>query len=170
MSSSQQQPLPIRDQILFLTIGLISLIVLYLMIGPNRILPGDEMRFIETSKSFANNFGLTLLKHYEEMSTPLPFMVFGLWGEIFSFELWSMRIGAMLIALCTLHQLCLLCNACLQTRKQAWLVGLSLCFANPYFLPMGTMVYTDMLALFFLLMALRSYFCSNTIGMVIGCM
>ena len=75
-----------QDHMLLLVLGIVSLLGIYLAIGPSRELPGDEMRFIETSRNFSSGFGLSLLKHYEEMSTPLPFMLFGMWGKLFGFE------------------------------------------------------------------------------------
>ena len=70
-----------------LLVGTFLILCFYLAVGPNRVLPGDEMRFIETSRTFSENLSLNLLKHYEEMSTPLPFIYFGAMGKIIDFEL-----------------------------------------------------------------------------------
>jgi hypothetical protein len=165
-----QNGVGLRDQILFLIVGGACLITLYLGVGPNRPLPGDEMRFIATSQTFANQWSLHLLAHYEEMSTPLPFMFFGLWGKLFGFELWVMRLGAMLIAFATLYLVGFCGQTWLNNRRQFWVMGLSLCLANPYFLPMGMMVYTDMIALFFLMLGLWAFGRSNPLGMAMSCM
>ena len=154
---------------MLLALGLACLLGLYLGIGPERVLPGDEMRFIQTSRSFADSFGLELLRHYEEMSTPLPFVIFGLWGKIFGFDLGSMRLGALLLTLLTIDQLGRFCQDVTTSRRQAWLVAAGTCFANPYFLPLGIMVYTDIPSLFFLLLGARACYRSDPLGLAIGC-
>jgi hypothetical protein len=115
-----------------------------------------------------NHWGMDQLKHYEEMSTPLPFIVFGLWGKLVGHQLWAMRLSAILIAVATLYQLGICCRHCVKTRKEGWLLAIGLCLGNPYFLPMGTMCYTDMLAMFFLLLAFHSMWRRDTIGLAIG--
>ncbi|MAX26302.1 MAG: hypothetical protein CMJ19_17555 [Phycisphaeraceae bacterium] len=141
----------------------------YLAVGPNRVLPGDEMRFIETSRTFSENLSLNLLKHYEEMSTPLPFIYFGAMGKIIGFELWQIRLAAIIIAVLTLDQLCRLGHIAINKRSHWWLFIASCCLANPYFLPMSTMVYTDMLAVLFVIWAVRAFYQSRSIELAICC-
>jgi hypothetical protein len=80
-----------------------------------------------------------------------------------------MRAGAAMIALLTVDQLGRLIRETPISRPQGWLVAVGLICGNPYFLPLGVMVYTDMIALFFLLLATRALYRPSLIGLAIGC-
>lgn len=133
---------------LFIWMGLVIASV-----GLDRAFPGDELRFIETSRQFGENFSLSLLKHYEEMSTPLPFMLYGLWGNVAGWDLPTMRVGALLVALITYialhHYLYGVFRGGWQTIFLfVWIA------VQPYMAAMSMFVYTDMPAIGFALLGL----------------
>jgi hypothetical protein len=124
----------------------------FFALGPNRPYPGDELRFIETSRGFAQGLTLDLLTHYPEMSGPLPFLYFGVWGRCFGWELATMRLGALAVGFVAL----LFLFVCLRDEwgraRTAGLVGAYLCL-NPYVATLSVFVYTDMISVLFVLLA-----------------
>lgn len=107
--------------------------------------PGDESRFIETSKLFGRGLTLDLLRHYPEMSGPLPFALFGWWGAAFGYSLAAMRVCALAIGCASLLMLYVFWRSVVEARL-AVLAGVGLCL-NPYMATMSLFVYTDMPAL-----------------------
>jgi len=67
----------------------------------NRPYLGDEEHFINTINLFGKEISLSTLKHYDEMSTPLPFILYSIWGHIFSFDIRILRIFSVIIAFIT---------------------------------------------------------------------
>jgi hypothetical protein len=59
---------------------------------------GDEYHFVQTVKQFGTNFSIETLTHYNEMSGPLPFIIYSLWGRVFGFDLFILRLLSILIA------------------------------------------------------------------------
>lgn len=121
--------------------------------GMAKAYPGDELRFIETSRLFAGGMTLDLLRHYPEMSGPLPFAVFSLWGGAFGWALSSMRILAVVIGFSTLMLVFAWLREALGSDGTALGVGLLLCL-NPYVAAMSVFLYTDMISVFFVMAAL----------------
>ena len=62
---------------------------------------GDEIHFYQTVQQFGQCMGLNTLKCYNEMSSPLPFVVYAMWGNVFGFELGVLRFLSVVIALLT---------------------------------------------------------------------
>src|SRR5437667_2479703 len=58
-------------------VGFESLVVL---LGLGRPYWGDEAHFVQTIRRFADGITLDTLRHYPEMSTPLPFVLYAVWG------------------------------------------------------------------------------------------
>lgn len=126
-----------------------------LALGISTPYPGDESRFIETARLFSQGLSLGLLKHYPEMSGPLPFLFYGLWGRAFGFWLPAMRCGSLLIALAALLALWMFLRRVLDNERASLLSGCALCL-NPYMATMSLFVYTDMAAVLFGLLALAA--------------
>ena len=104
---------------------------------------GDEIHFVETINRFGKNMGLNTIKHYNEMSTPLPFMLYALWGRIFGFEIHILRILSVIIAVATyilFHWLLFLIfgNIKVASLTSAFLV------LHPYMVGFSVFVFTDM--------------------------
>ncbi len=114
---------------------------------------GDERHFAETVRLFANEPTLATLRTYPEMSGPLPFALYALWGMLAGLELPSLRVLSLLIAPASY----LLCH------RIVWLVFrngiaallLTLFLAlHPYMIGFSVFVFTDGPAILFVLIAL----------------
>lgn len=134
--------------VLFLALYLTALAIF----GVNRPLPwGDEAHFQETIVQFAESLSWETLRTYDEMSTPLPFLLYALWGKVFGLELPALRIFSLLVSAVTL----ILGYWLYRLLLPAWLplAALMLLACNPYFAGTSVFVFTDMLAVAFLLSA-----------------
>ncbi|UCD62659.1 MAG: glycosyltransferase family 39 protein [Candidatus Zixiibacteriota bacterium] len=113
---------------------------------------GDEWHFQNTIKRFGEEISLYNLKHYEEMSTPLPFLAYALWGRLFGFELFPLRTFSLLVALITyllFHRLLFVASG--SAASAFW--GSALLIGQPYMIGFSIFIYTDMLAILFLISA-----------------
>lgn len=116
---------------------------------------GDEVRFHQTIINFANNFSLDLLKTYHQMSTPLPFALYALWGKIFGLTLFPLRILSILIALVTYSLFFHLLGQFTDNKKLLWFTSLFL-VVHPYNVGLSIFVFTDMIAILFILSGFRT--------------
>lgn len=129
----------------FLMLYLISLSIW----GINRSEPWhDEGHFVETIEYFGKNLNLTALYNYEEMSTPLPFIVYALWGKLVGFQLPLLRILSILVAFSTY----VVFFALFKNYYSSLIALLAVSFIalNPYFAGASVFVFTDMMAVCFL--------------------
>jgi hypothetical protein len=113
---------------------------------------GDEEHFVQTVRLFGEEISLNTLKHYNEMSTPLPFLTYALWGRIFGFETNVLRILSVIIALLTyllFHRFLFLL---FQEPKIAFFTAVFLA-VHPYMVGFSIFVFTDMLPILFLIVA-----------------
>ncbi len=113
---------------------------------------GDEWHFQNTIKQFGEEISLHNLRHYEEMSTPLPFLAYALWGKLVGFELFHLRILSLIMAVITylvFHRLLFI--SIKDEKKVFW--GAVLLVIQPYMIGFSIFVYTDMMAILFLLLA-----------------
>ena len=121
--------------------------VLACAVGVGRPFRGDEPHFVETIVQFGTQpLTLDLLAHYDEMSGPVPFVLYGTWGRFFGFEPQTLRLFSILVALAT----CLLWFWFLQGETgSARLAASGTAFValHPYMLYLSLFVYTDMLAI-----------------------
>lgn len=118
---------------------------------------GDELHFYETVKYFGQGISLQTLTNYNEMSTPLPFILYALWGKLFGFELNALRGLSVIIALFTYCGFYFLLAG---VTRNLWLVFWASLFlvVHPYMVGFSLFVFTDMLpitASIFGLIALR---------------
>ncbi len=60
---------------------------------------GDERYFVETIRCFGREISIDTISHYDQMSGPLPFVLYALWGRLVGFELYTLRLLSILIAL-----------------------------------------------------------------------
>ncbi len=129
--------------------------ILYFTIGLNQPLWADEGHFIDTINEFSKKINLSQIKHYNEMSTPLPFILYGIWGKIWGVQLYTLRIFSLIIAFLTYLTFYLLYNKTLKKHKIAILLTLFL-IIQPYMIGLTIFVYTDMFTMFFLGLTLIS--------------
>lgn len=112
---------------------------------------GDEIRLYDSVLVFGDGLSLDLLKHYRQMSTPLPFIMYAWWGKIFGSDLFTLRIFSIILALLTY----LLFHRILferLTNKRFALFGTLFLMIHPYMIGLSIFVFTDMPAILFLLL------------------
>jgi len=104
----------------------------------------DEEHFYFTILDFIDKPTLYTLKHYEEMSGPLPFILYGIWGWLFNADLATLRIFSLLLSVITiLSAYHLFRTAALSILASA--ISIIVLTLNPYFIGTSFFVYTDML-------------------------
>ncbi len=121
---------------------------------------GDEEHFVNTVRLFASNLDLETLRTYPEMSTPLPFIIYSFWGGITSLDLNSLRILSIIIAVATyliFHYLLF----SMTKKPLVSLAGAVFLSINPYMVGLSVFVFTDMLAILFLLLSFFFYMKKN---------
>lgn len=128
--------------------------VLAWAVGIGRPFRGDEPHFVETIVQFGTQpLSLDLLAHYNEMSGPVPFVLYGTWGRLFGFEPQALRLFSIAVALTTyLVWYWFLHSETGSTRLAAG--GTAFLALHPYMLYLSLFVYTDMLAILCLVGAL----------------
>lgn len=122
-----------------------------LFFGLNYHLWGDEIHFVNTVRLFGEGLTLDKLRHYNEMSSPLPFMVYAAWGRLFSFDLQVLRLLSIIIALTTylaFHHLLVVC----QVKPRVAFLATAFLALQPYMIGLSIFVFTDMLAILFLIL------------------
>jgi len=117
--------------------------------GINRSEPWhDEYHFVETIKYFGQNFNSNALYNYEEMSTPLPFIIYAIWGKLFGFQLPVLRVFSIIIAFSTYLVFFSLFRRYYSSITA--LMAVPFIALNPYFAGASIFVFTDMMAILFL--------------------
>lgn len=112
----------------------------------------DECHFVETVELFGRDMSLTTIKGYNEMSTPLPFILYALWGRMFGFSLQVLRLFSLLVAVITyalFYRLLVSLLGC----KSITFASAAFLTLNPYMIGLSVFVYTDMLTLLFLILS-----------------
>jgi hypothetical protein len=145
-----------RRRILFAGLVLLAwagLLLVVLRRGSD--LQKDELHFWPTSLLFSRSLvpDIDTLRNYNELSTPLPFMVFGAVEHLFG---WGVTGGRLVNWLASLIVILLIG---MPRRDGAWrpclaAVGLMLC---PYFVGASVYLYTDMLAILFVCLGVWFY-------------
>lgn len=113
----------------------------------------DESHFLATVELFSQGLNLDTLKTYDEMSTPLPFVIYAAWGWVFGVELLALRLLSGILAIATCVVLFRWFTSVLASERLAFLAA---CFVvlHPYMLALGSLVYTDITAMLFLAVSL----------------
>ncbi|HVN48667.1 MAG TPA: hypothetical protein VMU30_07580 [Bacteroidota bacterium] len=139
-------------QILWLIISLTVLVVIALATIHQPVW-GDERHTVETIQLFGASHWPQILFNYPEVTPPLFYVLYAAWGSIWGFDLETLRIFSLIIALAVFIMLYKTAFRFLQEAKTTFVV--SLCFLiNPYILGLSGFVFTDMLTLFFILCAI----------------
>ncbi len=112
---------------------------------------GDEIRLYDSVINFGNGITLDLITHYRQMSTPLPFIIYAGWGHLFGFDLFTLRILSIIIALLTYMLFHIILFENLQNKKLAF-IGTLFLVIHPYMVGLSIFVFTDMPAILFLLL------------------
>jgi 4-amino-4-deoxy-L-arabinose transferase-like glycosyltransferase len=132
--------------------GALFLILAWMLLGVSKPYFGDEDRFIVSSQAFAGWPSLELLRTYEEMSTPLPFLYWGQWGSLWGYSLFSMRLATLLWGVLTV--VLLVENLVMLLGRPRWVIAsFIVVLLNPYWWMMSVFAYTDIFGIAGLLLA-----------------
>lgn len=117
----------------------------------------DEEHFIATIEFFGNNYQPGTALDYPEMTGPLFYYVYALWGKMSGFSPDNLRILNLLLSAVTFILMYVLYGRVLRDLKIV-LSGMILLLLNPYYAGLSMHVFTDMSALLFIvLIALAVY-------------
>ncbi len=105
---------------------------------------GDEVHFVGTIQYFGHDFSWKNLIHYNEMSGPLPFLLYAGWGHLVGFELNDLRLFSLVISAVTYLAFFGFVAGSLKNQKAACACTLFLLF-HPYMVGFSVLVFTDML-------------------------
>jgi hypothetical protein len=112
----------------------------------------DECHFVETVELFGRDMALATIKGYNEMSTPLPFILYAFWGRMFGFGLPVLRLFSVLVAVVTYVLFYRLLTDVLGCMSSTF-ASAAFLILNPYMIGLSVFVYTDMLTLLFLIVS-----------------
>ena len=90
-----------RSLLLLILVLIVYETILYMGVGLRQPTWADEHHFISTIEEFGEELSLRQLRTYNEMSTPLPFILYALWGKLVGFHLHQLRFFSLIIALFT---------------------------------------------------------------------
>lgn len=155
MHTAQRSPVGTishRATLTFAVCAVGFLVSLAVLAGLDRPTWGDEWHFVETVERFGNDPSLETLQTYDQMSTPLPFMIYAAWGATFGFEIERLRILSLLIAFITYLLFYFLLAKLLGSVRTVWL-GAAFVMLHPYMIGFSIFVFTDMSAIMFMLAA-----------------
>jgi len=115
----------------------------------------DELHFWPTSVRFSERLipSLDLLRSYTELSTPLPFLAFGLLEHLFHAGIWAGRLLNLLLSLVVV---CIVGMPHSRSFLRPIAAALGL-FLFPYYVGVSVHLYTDIIATFFILLAVDRY-------------
>jgi hypothetical protein len=123
---------------------------------------GDEAHFVNTIKQMAANLSWHSFVHYAQVNGPLSFFLYAIWGKLFGFELFPLRIltiimaGAGIVGLYSLFR-----RHCSQWYYAFALV--SSIYVTPYLYGLSVFVFPDALALCCIIYAVHGFMSRNKI-------
>ena len=137
-------------------------------VGIDRPLRADEPHFVETIIQFGTNpLSLDLLAHYNEMSGPVPFVLYGAWGRLFGFEPQTLRLFSIVVAVTTYVLLFWFLQSETGNLRLS-VLGTAFVALHPYMLYLSLFVYTDMLAIMCLIGAIAAVRRERPVGLAIA--
>ena len=141
-----------KKQALIIFSIIISFEIIVALIGDIRTREawGDEIRLYASVLNFSDGVSLELLTHYRQMSTPLPFILYAWWGNLFGLELFNFRILSIIIAICTYMLFHYILFEKVKNKKLA-VYGILFFVIHPYMVGLSIFLFTDMSAILFLL-------------------
>ncbi len=149
-----------RALLVFMAVLVVTQGALVYLMDLGRPLYGDEAHFLDTIHLFGKGLTLHTLKHYPEMITPLSFILYSLWGRVFGFELFILRILSLLIAVATYLLMHRLLFVIFKDSKIAVLTTLFI-MLNPYMIGLNCFIYTDMIGILCIVAACLAIYRSN---------
>jgi hypothetical protein len=115
----------------------------------------DEMSFFETSSQFSQRLFPTLdqLRSYEELNTPLPFIIYGQIRYLFQDDMFVGRFLNFILSI----TISFIIGWPGKNKSLKPLLALTGLLVFPYFLLYSTLYYTDIIAVFFVLLGTLLY-------------
>ena len=115
----------------------------------------DEKHFWEASLTFSDSLlpSLDDLRNYGELNTPLPFMIFGALEYIFQKGLFAGRLLNLILSLSIVYMI----GWPQQGKRGRALLCLAGLFLCPYYLWYGVLMYTDIIACFWVMLGIMGY-------------
>ena len=115
----------------------------------------DEIHYWPASLKFSKDWvpSVDLLKNYDELSTPLSFVIFGTVEHIFQGGIFAGRLLNLILSLGILSIIVFMGGG----RNRKYLFSVIGVLVYPYFIGCSTHLYTDIIAAFFVLIGLVSY-------------
>jgi len=111
----------------------------------------DEWHYVDTIRHWGGDFRLSSLVDYDEVTGPLVFILYALWGKIVGFELNDLRLLSLLFSAGALFIIFHWYKEFLPVKAAA-MFALFLFLLNPYMWGLSFFVYTDIPTLFFLIL------------------
>ena len=131
----------------------------------------DELHFWPATIRFSHSYlpSLELLKNYGELSTPLPFIVFGLIEKIWEGGIAYGRTFNFIVSI----GIAFIVGYPYPSRNQTKsILALSALLVSPYFIGLSTHLYTDLIAIFFTLCGCllhqKGHFTKSTLCFILG--
>jgi len=117
---------------------------------------GDEGLFhIKAINAFASSWPIPNIADYSSASTPLPYLLWTIYGKIVGFEIWKLRILSVVVTYLMVN---LFYNLCKQHKLPYPLLSTLILLFFPYVFFHGFTIYTVSFGLFFGVWALHYYF------------
>jgi len=144
---------PRKHMLIFAVLIVIFELIAAWLVGLDRPAWEDEAHFYRTVRLFGSNPSLTTLRTYPEMSTPVPFAAYAVWGRLFGYELSHLRTLSILFGLLTYLIFFQLLSRLVSDLRLVWF-GAILLVLEPYMIGFTMFVYTDISAILFGTLAL----------------
>lgn len=140
-----------HPNLLFFSIVFATYFLMIVVIKLNHPYWHDEKHFVSIVNLFGENFSLSQVVDYPAVTGPFFYYLYALWGKLISFNIISLRIFNLIIAVITSAAIFWFFKKILLKNKIA-LFGFLILFVNPYYLGLSFFVYTDMLNLLLLIL------------------
>ena len=128
----------------------LTLIFTFLINAPLR---ADEKHIIETIKLFRETDLIHVIKDYPQVTPPLFYITLAIWTKLLGFNIITQRLFIILIAFISFQLIFYLLQYSLKRVLMSVMLSL-LILINPYFIGLSIFIYTDMLMILFILLAI----------------
>lgn len=127
----------------------------------------DEIHYHRTVLRFVEDPSVRTMSTYDEVTAPLTFVIYALWGTLFGSDLPTLRCLSLLLAFILQFLLYLLIERVSGSARRAYWLGVVMVL-NPYMLGLNVVVYTDVLALIGLVVLLHGMIRRNAWLVLLG--
>lgn len=149
------------QSLFFLMIGVMHVTMLFI-IGLDAPPWGDEGHFLVTIRYFGQHVNFDTIRDYDQVTGPLFYTLYALWGKLTGFETAHLRQLSILFSIMTFTVLFQFYNAVLSSRKTA-LVAVCILLLNPYMWGLSFFVFTDISTLCFTVLMVWALYRKKTL-------